>query len=116
MLVNVNVVGFYWVAGLPRYVLCAFVLQLGESACLRARLSIFFTTSDARGSVELKLRFMKKSLTCTKCRKKFVIQGEAGRSREVPQTVLCPHCQKPNQVIWPMNAGFHVEKPGTENV
>ena len=45
-----------------------------------------------------------------RCRKKFVVQGEAGRAPEVPQTVLCPHCEKPNQVMWPKNAAFQVQK------
>ncbi|HEY2931134.1 MAG TPA: hypothetical protein VGK99_05260 [Acidobacteriota bacterium] len=54
---------------------------------------------------------MKKSLTCNRCRKKFVVWGEAGRAQERPQTVTCPHCQAPNRVMWPGNAGFQVERP-----
>ena len=54
---------------------------------------------------------MKKSLTCLRCRKKFVIVGEAGRAGEVPQSVLCPHCEKPNKVMWPRNSPFEVQAP-----
>jgi DNA-directed RNA polymerase subunit RPC12/RpoP len=53
---------------------------------------------------------MKKNVICTKCRKTFTVHGNRGSMREVDQPVTCPYCGEPNEVLWPMDMGFTVEK------
>jgi hypothetical protein len=47
-----------------------------------------------------------KIITCTKCRKTFTVSGPYSGAKEVPQPVTCPFCGEPNEVKWPMDAGF----------
>ena len=53
---------------------------------------------------------MEKTVRCTKCKKAFEVVGSNDRSKEVSQGVTCPYCQEPNEVDWPMAAGFFVRK------
>ena len=52
---------------------------------------------------------MEKKVTCTKCKKTFVVRGNAGGSKEVPQQATCPYCKEPNDVMWPMNDSYVVK-------
>ena len=54
---------------------------------------------------------MDKNVVCTKCRKTFIVHGNRGNMREVDQPVTCPYCGELNEVLWPVDMGFTVEKP-----
>ncbi len=49
---------------------------------------------------------MEKEVVCTSCGKAFRISGHHAGMREVPQDVKCPRCKGPNEVMWPIDAGF----------
>ncbi len=53
---------------------------------------------------------MEKTVVCTKCKKSFKVSGIGGQSKEVPQGVTCPYCREPNEVMWPMAAGWEIIK------
>jgi transposase-like protein len=53
---------------------------------------------------------MEKRVRCTKCQKTFLVEGEPSRSKEVPQDATSPYCHEPNEVMWPMTAGYKVKK------
>jgi hypothetical protein len=52
---------------------------------------------------------MEKKVTCTKCKRAFVVKGKTGGSKEVAQKATCLYCKEPNDVMWPMNDGYSVE-------
>ena len=49
---------------------------------------------------------MEKILTCTQCKKEFRVSGPLSTAKYVPQSVTCPHCEEPNEVMWPMDTTF----------
>ena len=51
---------------------------------------------------------MTKTLNCTKCHRCIKIEGPHDRTKEVSQPVTCPYCEEPNEVDWPMAAGYKV--------
>ena len=51
-------------------------------------------------------RLMEKILTCTQCEKEFRVSGQLSAAKCVPQSVTCPHCEEPNEVMGPMDTTF----------
>jgi len=52
---------------------------------------------------------MEKRINCTKCHRSIKIAGPSqGQGKEVSQGVTCPYCEEPNEVMWPMAAGYIV--------
>jgi hypothetical protein len=51
---------------------------------------------------------MTKMINCTKCHQCIKIEGPRDSTIEVSQPVTCPYCGEPNQVDWPMGAGYKV--------
>lgn len=49
---------------------------------------------------------MEKILTCVHCKKTFKVSGPHSSTKKVPQSVTCPYCEQPNEVLWPMETGF----------
>jgi hypothetical protein len=49
---------------------------------------------------------MEKIVSCAKCRKTFKVSGSHSKAKDVPHSVTCPFCGEPNEVMWPMDAGF----------
>ncbi len=53
---------------------------------------------------------MENTVVCTKCKKSFKVSGRGDGSKPVAQGVTCPYCKEPNEVIWPMGAGWEIIK------
>lgn len=54
---------------------------------------------------------MEKRVNCTKCGELIVVTGSSDGSREVSQGLTCPTCGEPNEVMWPMGAGWKTFVP-----
>ena len=72
-----------------------------EDISIVAKMGTFLRLLQPRSEVR-----MEKIITCTKCRKTFTVSGPYSGAKEVPQPVTCPFCGEPNEVKWPMDAGF----------
>jgi sarcosine oxidase delta subunit len=59
---------------------------------------------------------MTKNIDCTACGRRIKIEGPTDGSREVSQPVTCPFCGTPNEVDWPMNAGYIVAPADGEEI
>ena len=49
---------------------------------------------------------MTKMISCIKCHQCIKIEGPHESTKEVSQPVTCPYCGEPNEVDWPMGAGY----------
>lgn len=59
---------------------------------------------------------MRKTISCTTCKRRIKIEGPTDGSREVSQPVTCPFCATPNEVDWPMAAGYTVAPADGEEI
>ena len=51
---------------------------------------------------------MTKTINCSRCGRCIKVEGISEGSKLVSQEVTCPYCRTPNQVDWPMGAGYKV--------
>src|ERR1700681_1956465 len=51
---------------------------------------------------------MTKNIHCTHCKRCIKIEGPTEGLREVEQRAICPYCETPNEIKWPMGAGYTV--------
>ena len=49
---------------------------------------------------------MERQTVCTRCGKTITVSGHNTGAKEVKQKVTCPGCGEPNEVKWPMDAGW----------
>ena len=48
---------------------------------------------------------MVRTINCTACQRRIKIEGSTDGSREIFQPVICPFCETPNEVRWPIGSG-----------
>lgn len=64
---------------------------------------------------------MRKTVTCSKCQRPFVVEGTAGTMRSLKQGVVCPYqgCWEQNEIEWTIDGTFKATEiyipPKTEN-
>lgn len=48
---------------------------------------------------------MQKTVVCSKCKVRFLVEGDAGSMKEAPRAVNCPNpkCQQANEITWPVD-------------
>src|SRR5580704_2463685 len=61
---------------------------------------------EARTAEGGKSGVMTKMISCAKCHQCIKIEGPRESTKEVSQPVTCPFCGEPNEVDWPMGAGY----------
>jgi hypothetical protein len=42
------------------------------------------------------------------CHRQIEVEGHADSSKEVPQPLTCPSCNRPNEIMWPMAGAYSV--------
>jgi|CZKR01.1.fsa_nt_gi hypothetical protein len=47
---------------------------------------------------------MVRTINCTACQRRIKIEGPTDGSREIFQPVICPFCETPNEVRWPIGS------------
>ena len=47
---------------------------------------------------------MVRTIACTACQRRIKIEGRTDGSREIFQPVICPFCETPNEVRWPIGS------------
>lgn len=58
---------------------------------------------------------MVKIIKCTNCKGSIRIEGFENGAKEAPHGVTCPHCEHPNEVMWPMRGIYSGEAPHLQN-
>jgi hypothetical protein len=51
---------------------------------------------------------MEKRVLCTNCKQAIEVAGPTHSEKEIPHEVTCPNCEEPNEVLWPIGAGYVV--------
>lgn len=60
------------------------------------------------GKSGVKTTEMTKTIRCLHCKLCIKIDGPTEGTHEVSQRAACPYCETPNEVKWPMGAGYTV--------